>query len=502
MGKFAFTTLFFVCGFMSFNLEAQNLPRVWYVNVNANGEGAGTSWQDAFFDLEPALRAARRGDEIWIAEGAYFPSRRLQASGRQSRPEDERDVTFEIPRGISIFGGFKGTESHRNQRQGRSDRTIISGDFQKDALRNNNARHVMVINSSVGTGLTVLDGFTIRDGFANETAGGGLRISPLDDYIPAAYVDLVGMIFENNYASNGGALFANVFEGNIIDSDFRVNTAENSGGAIFINIAVGNFKSILNCRFLWNVAGNDGGAIARIGGSTDYAYQSIRNSLFLQNKAGSQGGAILHDSHGADLSPNSGDRSRYLYLVNNIMAYNEAQMGGAVSLRQGRYVTAFTNGRPGRARITGSRAVVLHDTVVGNQGLAGAGAYHIATGEDSSVDAKAEFFNSIIWGNQTQGSLVQNYGSELVYRSLFSFYPFPSQEVIVASPRFTGSQSNEFGLHYNSPAVEAGILGLSALLQLPSEWFDADFRGLPRTGMPELGAMETQPRPLTINGIE
>ncbi len=45
-----------------------------YVNQNATGVNNGTSWTDAFTDLQPALAAATTGTQIYIAKGTYKPT--------------------------------------------------------------------------------------------------------------------------------------------------------------------------------------------------------------------------------------------------------------------------------------------------------------------------------------------------------------------------------------------------------------------------------------------
>ena len=48
-------------------------PRIIYVDDDANGANDGSSWADAFSYLQDALRTARYGDEIRVAQGIYTP---------------------------------------------------------------------------------------------------------------------------------------------------------------------------------------------------------------------------------------------------------------------------------------------------------------------------------------------------------------------------------------------------------------------------------------------
>lgn len=61
-----------------------------YVDSNATG-GAndGTSWEDAYTDIEAAIAASSSGDALWVKTGTYYP-----------------ESTLSIPEGVSVYGGF------------------------------------------------------------------------------------------------------------------------------------------------------------------------------------------------------------------------------------------------------------------------------------------------------------------------------------------------------------------------------------------------------------
>jgi len=122
---------------------------VIYVDNRATGYNNGTSWANAYTDLQAAIARAEKGcgSQIWIAKGTYNPGGDVTAS-------------FTIPAGVSVYGGFAGTETEFNQRDIQANPTILSGDtgiFDNGTLRRNEKVVVMGNN-------TLLDGVTVKDG--------------------------------------------------------------------------------------------------------------------------------------------------------------------------------------------------------------------------------------------------------------------------------------------------------------------------------------------------
>ena len=107
-------------------LESRTLLTV-FVDCNAPvfGNNDGSSWKDAYVDLQDGLQHARySGQDVHVADGVYYP-------GNASTD------TFELFPGLQLQGGFPGYY----QIAGTPDRdwtfhqTILSGDLNQDDVR-------------------------------------------------------------------------------------------------------------------------------------------------------------------------------------------------------------------------------------------------------------------------------------------------------------------------------------------------------------------------------
>jgi hypothetical protein len=127
-----------------------------YVNYAATGSNNGTSWTNAYTDLQTAITASSSGDQLWVAKGTYKPH------------ASDASVSFNI-NGLTLIGGFAGGETMISERDVISNATILSGDLSSnDAGFVNsfeNALHVVIVTSSGNA--TTIDGFTISGGHAD-----------------------------------------------------------------------------------------------------------------------------------------------------------------------------------------------------------------------------------------------------------------------------------------------------------------------------------------------
>jgi hypothetical protein len=149
-----------------------------YVDTDASGANNGTSWDDAFTILQPALEAAVSGDQIWVAAGIYTPT-------LEFTPGEPRTATFQMKNGVEIYGGFDPSvgDVDWEDRDWVSNQTVLSGEIGV-AGNADNSYHVFY--HPVGTSLdssAILDGFRVVGGYANgssnhNSGGGCITMAP------------------------------------------------------------------------------------------------------------------------------------------------------------------------------------------------------------------------------------------------------------------------------------------------------------------------------------
>jgi hypothetical protein len=180
------------------------------VRAQAAPGGDGTTWRNAFDDLQPALdRAAalRHVREVWVAAGTYVGG-------------------FVVPDGVHVYGGFLPGDRSRGQRRPTAHTTALDGA---------NTQRVLVLGDGC-----LLDGFTVRNGRAGGLGGGGALVDGTSPRIRnCTFRD------NTNIAGRGSALSVWSNAAPIVESSiFTDNGDGQSGHVIDINTSGGRYENL------------------------------------------------------------------------------------------------------------------------------------------------------------------------------------------------------------------------------------------------------------------
>lgn len=286
-------------------------PAVVYVDVNSRAHTPdGSSWASAYPVLADALVRDLTGKkEIWVAKGTYYPT-----------VDGDRNASFILVPGISLYGGFNGGEVFRSQRDWNRNSTVLSGEIGDPSLMTDNVQHVVT-----GSDEAIMDGFTIQDGYAVPAAG------EIDDSgslveVPEEMDDMETLRIVTNIRSSAGGGLLNVHAGTITrNCRFQSNYAA-KGGAVYnmvtrswdpgsLENTVGGKPPVFeNCIFEDNHATDRGGAV----NNDFFTASTFVNCIFLNNSCKAKGGALYADMG----SP--------VYLMNVLFCHNEAERGAAL----------------------------------------------------------------------------------------------------------------------------------------------------------------------------
>ena len=500
-----------------------------YVDADATGLNDGSSWADAFTDLQPALDAAVSGDQIWAAAGTYTPTEEHGGSG-------DRYKSFQLKNGVAVYGGFDPTvgDVAFEDRDWANNETILSGDLNGDdgpEFENNDENSYHVFYHPDGTDLdstAILDGFTISggnaDGDADHGAGGGM-------YNSNSSPTVTNCTFLGNQAGGGGAIDNShsaptltncTFEGNsaqwfgggmkntasspiLSDCTFAGNSSGYAGGGMHNGDS--SSPALTNCTFEENSAVNQGGGMSNWGSSP-----ALTNCSFSSNTSGSGGGmynegsspTLANCSFSGNSAGDGGGMANYSSssstLTNCTFEGNSADLGGGMrNLGSSLTLTgcSFIGNSAdncGGLDNTDSSPTLANCTFSGNSAGNGGGMCNFSLGQATLTNCtfvgnSAEYeggaiynnssgptlTNCILWGD-TPNEIVGGWPT-VAYSDIQGGYD--GQGNMDADPMFVDRVNINFRLRADSPCIDTGD---NAAPGLPAHDFEGNDRILDGDG--------------------
>ena len=339
MKKFRLTAFIFCMLLFSATAHAGT----FFVNGEAPSAGNGASWATAFTTVTQALNAAKDGDQIWVAEGTYYPTKTT-----------DRNATFRLKPGVALLGGFSGTETELKKRNFKKHLTILSGDIGDIGVPDDNVFHVVT-----GSDNSALDGFTITGGYSLNTPWtSGKILTPLSLTAGPqagfgagmlnfqASPEIRNCIFQDNHALMGGAVYT--------------MTARADTPAAKPTVS----PKFTECTFWQNSALEHGGGVV----NTLRTAPIFVSCVFDSNICDLSGGGMFNDFGAAPM------------LLNSIFRNNEAKFGG------------------GMANEGASTPILYYSTFTGNRSLkTGPAIYQGAKSANTTILTK-----TVVWGNECE----------------------------------------------------------------------------------------------------
>jgi hypothetical protein len=426
-----------------------------HVNASAPAPGDGSTWANAFPNLQDALSAAAPGDTVWVAAGTYRPD-----LGAAVSPGDVT-ASFVLVDDVALYGGFDGSETSLASRAGLFEQTVLLGELDGGAASLNLVR-------AEGCGPdAILDGFTLDGGFVFDAGAAGACLS-----LSLASPTVTNCTFRDAWAERGagvsvGPLCAPTFS----DCRWEGLFAVDGGGMV---VAGGGAPRLERCTFVGCNAEERGGALMLDALSAAVMVDCTFDGNAAENLHG--GAAAMRNADPAFL------RCRFVG--------NRASYGGALSTEQGArplVVSSLFSGNfayfgGGAVHTSQSTPILVGCTLWANSSQRGGG---LDIGD--AVSQGTSVTGSILWGNWCFGIACGNGqvgGAEpLVSFSVVQDLPpwWSGVGNQAADPLFVdadgldlvaGTADDDLRLAAGSPAIDAGRVDA-----LPPDLHDVDGDG-------------------------
>lgn len=435
--------------FMVATLQASTL------RVSATGDNSdGSTWAKAYSSIQAALTASVSGDEIWVQQGTYVIVSEI--------------TQLKFVSGVSVYGGFVGTETTRSARSTNPALTIISQDTAP-------ATNFRLLVSTALNDLTTWDGFTfdgknvgsgvllsgncklenavVKNCKVTDGAGAGVRMSSSLVFSPAILKNT--SVKDNTINVGGGSFFGGgagisaityALIENCIISGNKITITTAGSSSVFgagIYIVEGDIKnSIIDNNILTGTASNNitGAGIAIVPASTSKKVL-IDGCSVTNNSSPARGGAIIIDPRYS---------GQYLgeYTINNtnIINNNSNNVGGGIfstaatvqttgwTLNVINSIIANNSATTGGGMFINNSGTIkiTYSTFVNNKATAayGGGGIHFPSTTNQTINATLT--DVLLWGNKEGGAdtqrtqLSNNNQSSTVQYSAIQNYVLPS----------------------------------------------------------------------------
>lgn len=340
----------------------------------------GRSFYTSFSTLEDALGYIRsmrdKGHndnfEILVAGGTYKPSNERTTTADVTH--DQRLYSFEVPQGVSIYGGFVGTEFISSKVQDGNDLTTIPGvtgtfTCMGDITKILNARTYSDFNQNGINEPWELANQTILSGQINAS-------STAQNAYHVVFTDKGTATTVNPVVLDG----LTVMNGET-DNQLSISTDENEqgrGGGIYSN---GVTYTISRCRLLNNTAVR-GGAVFVRDADLNLSGCILAGNKTVENEASASGNTTTLKSRGGAAYVSGISKAVNLRAVNTLWANNEsAGEGGAIG----------TNYAEGVSSSHDPLLYIMNNTFVRNKAITNPVIY--------THNGKSSIVNTLLWGN-------------------------------------------------------------------------------------------------------
>lgn len=358
----------------AYEFETVPTSRIRYVKTDGSDSNNGQSWGTAYKSIQKAINDLALSQpgvpgEVWVAAGTYQPTELINGSGTPA--------SFRMYDGISLYGGFIGTETTKSERAREKGTmpwhfdnvTTLRGSTYNGTNTWNStdnkwsltsaSTHVVwfapLPNQADFQNTTVMEGFTIEGGQAKTSEANNYEGDKgAGVYMQGANVYLIHSIVKDNVApSVGGGIYQK--GGRVQGCLVYNNSAETNGGGIYVD----NAGLVLRSMITNNSALNGGG-------------------VYLDNNGEWEDG-MMHPE--------------YLILSTSIVTNNTSVHNGAVYCNKGGVILQST--------IANNNTPTATDNAAGDASQTG-GLY---------INEYSTVVNTVLWNNLINGRKVQLYAA-------------------------------------------------------------------------------------------